>query len=643
MAYVTYTAKREIEKTGYSKTGTDLSAIDSDDSIDAATTDLSGLSTDQWLQAAGFVKNAGWFQVKSNSTSAKILTLTPPVNHLRLPGVTGNYASTPDSVSVSLTTDMDFRVKLSLIDWTPATVQSLLSKTSGGAGQLSYHVFLGTDGKLNLLVSSDGTAQNVGTSSVATGLVDGSTKWVRATRVSSSGLTKFFLSDDGVSWTQLGTDVSTGSGVTFDSTSEVRIGQSFTASPIPATGRVYYAEIRSSVDGTVVAAFDPTRGTRGVGSFVSATTETWTINSSGTPPALLQGPRIFDEGAEYLSLPGVAGNYASTPDSAANSVTGDLELIVRASLTDWTPAAIATLIAKWNTTGNQRSYALSVNTDGTLNLSWSADGTAVLSKNSTVATGFADGAIAWVRATLDVNNGAAGNDVKFYTSTDGVTWVQLGTTVTTAATTAVFNSTAVLEVGSMITGTSQLAIGRVYYASLLNGLAGPVAAVFDPGRAAAGASSLIAYTGETWTINTSGSPAAALVRTTPVTLTGYKRGLGQSYNIEFKAEQVDRAVKVKRSEQQPLDTSKPPETLLFGQHATISVLSEVFSEASQIQQFREFLASVSAGEIFTFDRYGTVASPVDPRQAQLESADYAEQRVMRTLQQRIPFTVRLLS
>lgn len=124
--------------------------------------------------------------------------------------------------------------------------------------------------------------------------------------------------------------------------------------------------------------------------------------------------------------------------------------------------------------------------------------------------------------------------------------------------------------------------------------------------------------------------------------TDYARIPGQSYNLEFKAEQVDRKVKFKRNEQRPIGGGAA-EVLFQYSDPTVDVLTEILSESSQVPQFREFLASVAAGEVFTFDRYGTIAAPVDPRQAQLESVGYDEKRVMTTMQQRIPFTVRLLS
>lgn len=632
MAYVTYIAKREIEPTGFSKTGTDFTALGSDDSFDAVTTNLSGLLIDQWLQAAGFVRNAGWFQVKSNSTSAKILTNTPPVTHLRLPGVAGNYASTPDSAANSVTGDLELRVKVSLVRWlNPSANQALISKLSA-AGQWSYDFYVDTAGKLALLTSPDGSASSVGTSTVVTGLTDGSAKWLRVTRTFVTGVIGFYMADDGVNWTQLGTNVSNTPGTIFNSTSELRVGVDLAANPHTA-GRFYYADVRGG--GIVVAVFDPTLGARGASSFVALTGETWTINTSGTPPAMLQGPLLTYEGAEYLSLPGVAGNNASTPDTAANSVTGDIDVRMKVSLASWVESGEKYLSNKG--TGD-RSWIFGV-ASGTSQLIFyaSADGSNWLDGTpqhfSSIATGFAAGSANWIRVT----RASASGTITYYTSPDGVVWTQLGTTIASTAG-ALHDSVNVLGVWQW----DGLHIGSVYYAELRNGIGGPVVASFDPGRAAAGATSLTAYTGEVWTVNTSGSPAAALVRATPVTITGYKRGYGQTYSIEFKAEQVDRKVKFKRNEQRPIGGGAA-EVLFQYSDAVVDVMTEIFSEASQVPQFREFLASVAAGEIFTFDRYGTIASPVDPRQAQLESVGYDEQRSMSTMQQRIPFSVRLLS
>ena len=634
MPSITYTAKREIEPTGFAKTGTDFSAIGSDDSIDAVSTNLSGLLTDQWLQAAGFVRNAGWFQVKSNSTSAKILTLTPPVTRLRLPGVSGNDATTPDSAAVSITGDIDLRARIAPTDWTnTAGTQEIIAKSATDSSQFSYLLRLNSDGTLTFYWSSDGSALLNGTSTVATGFVDGTTHWIRATLDVNNGAAgrdiRFYTSDDGIIWTQLGATVTQGTATSiFDGTASLRVGMRNTASNGVFTGRIYYAEIRTGFDGTgtVVAAFDPTRGTRGAGSLVALTGETWTINTSGTPPALLQGPLIQDEGAEYLSS---LNGYATTPDSAAISVTGNIELTTKVRYPNYSAPATSSGILSKDDGATNRDYNLYLHTDGKLHFLYSTDGSTITGRDaaSTVAVSFPANADAWFKATYNTGTGV----VQFLTSSDGVIFTQLGTNVPITSG-AIHNGT-----GQLVVGSTSFPGSRIYYGEVRNGIGGPVVAAFDSARAPAGAATLVAYTGETWMVGGSG----VLTRTTPVTVTGYMRGYGQSYGLDFNASALQRSTSVKRNVQQPIGGGAP-EVLLNRSESTIDVTTQLLSDA-QLLQWREILASVAAGEIFTFDPYGTIASPIEPHQAMLESEQYTEARLDVLMLYRISFTVRLLT
>jgi hypothetical protein len=169
-----------------------------------------------------------------------------------------------------------------------------------------------------------------------------------------------------------------------------------------------------------------------------------------------------------LTLPGVAGNYASVPDAAALDITSDITLVCRAAFTDWTPAAHQTLLGKWEGTG---AYLFRLLTTGRLRIDWVDSGGTPISAQSTANPTVSDGATLWCAVTLDVDNGAAGNDVKFWTSTDGVTWTQLGTTVTTAGTTSIRATTEVLSfgaygaAGASLPSTGTFSVARVYSGS----------------------------------------------------------------------------------------------------------------------------------------------------------------------------------
>jgi len=225
----------------------------------------------------------------------------------------------------------------------------------------------------------------------------------------------------------------------------------------------------------------------------------------------------------YLYLPGITGNYASTPDSAALSITGDIDIRIKVSLNDWTPNTEhgVPLVYKWHNgiePFSNMSYSFWVRGDlhvqgvaGHLAYAWSANGAdPTTEKYSGVAVGALDGSIKWLRVTHDVDNGAGGNDIKFYTSDDGVTWTQLGATQTTAGVTSLFDGVNPVAIGQNILSDQDL-VGKVYRVEIHNGIGGSIVALFDAEEASTNVSSFVSSTGETWTINTSGTNPAHIV------------------------------------------------------------------------------------------------------------------------------------
>lgn len=131
------------------------------------------------------------------------------------------------------------------------------------------------------------------------------------------------------------------------------------------------------------------------------------------------------------------------------AVGPDLDAWVDCSLIAWSGVTEQVLVSQYGASGS-RVFRLYVNTAGNIGLEWKTDGTngpsAVL---SSVSSGIAAGSRKRVRATLDVDNGASGYDAKFWLSDDGLTWTQLGTTITGAGVTSLFQTTSqVYEIGS---------------------------------------------------------------------------------------------------------------------------------------------------------------------------------------------------
>jgi hypothetical protein len=195
-----------------------------------------------------------------------------------------------------------------------------------------------------------------------------------------------------------------------------------------------------------------------------------------------------------------AGDYFSTPDSAAASITGNITLIVEAALTDWTPSSINVLVAKDNAT-TQRSYALTVQTNGTIRFNYSLNGSTLISITSSVAPSFIDGKKYHVAVERESSTGR----VRFYTSTDGKTFTQLGTEQT-GTSGSIYDSTSPVQFGNL-SALSYALVGKIYDSEAYAGLYitdKPNAIMkydFDPGDWVSGSTFTSKETGEVWTLN----------------------------------------------------------------------------------------------------------------------------------------------
>lgn len=216
----------------------------------------------------------------------------------------------------------------------------------------------------------------------------------------------------------------------------------------------------------------------------------------------------------YFSLDATSGNYASTPDASALDITGDIDLRARVAATDWTPSVSQFILGKSSTLGANRSYELRLETNGRPSLNLSANGTNIGKITATAAPSIADGAALWLRVTYDADTGSGSSATTFYTSSDGLTWTQLGSVVI-GTTLAIKSGNAVLSVGGgpsipVSNGANPFA-GNVYYAEVRDGINGTIVAKFDPLRFSAGALTSVATTGETWTITRTAPSHAYIV------------------------------------------------------------------------------------------------------------------------------------
>lgn len=249
-----------------------------------------------------------------------------------------------------------------------------------------------------------------------------------------------------------------------------------------------------------------------------------------------------------LFLPAGSTERAIGTDAAALDIVGDID--VRAELTPvaWggeTPEGRWTVMGKWAGV-NQHSWLLYMQDSGKPALSWSTNGLISTLSGADAPVAFAPGQRGALRATLDVNNGAGGWTVTYYTApTLAGPWTQLGTPhVTTSGTSSIFSSTATLDVGNL-SAVDATPIAREYHAiEVRDGIGGSVVANPDFEALASGANVWSDAAGRSWQANpgliTNVRTRAALEAsswtprwtnennvTTPIAAAGILRRLGQ--------------------------------------------------------------------------------------------------------------------
>jgi hypothetical protein len=180
-------------------------------------------------------------------------------------------------------------------------------------------------------------------------------------------------------------------------------------------------------------------------------------------------------GERYAYVPPTIGRTLSTPNAEISAVTGDIDIRVKLAPESWTPAGLSTIIGRYGAAG-ARSWTLSLNPTGTrLQFDWSTDGTnsfAVAPPPNLPV--FTANQTKWVRFTLDVDNGAGGYTATCYVSDDGITWTQVGQTVTSAGITSIYGGgTQDYELGGRGI-TAQLLPGKFFEAQIRNGIDGPI-------------------------------------------------------------------------------------------------------------------------------------------------------------------------
>lgn len=212
----------------------------------------------------------------------------------------GNNASVPDTAALKISGDIEIIVRYGPTFWDPATDQPLISKyaatTAGYEFRLNFDATLGFSARL---AASDIVVASTVIIPVPPA-VDGKDLWLKVTRVSSTGVIKFWYAVGGdntipTAWSQLGADVTTTSGNITTGTQTLVIGARTGGNQGP--GKYFRAIIRNAIDASTpanVLDVDFTTNTR-QNDFVATAGGTVTINraSTGRKTVMYQGRPLW--------------------------------------------------------------------------------------------------------------------------------------------------------------------------------------------------------------------------------------------------------------------------------------------------------------------------------------------------------------
>lgn len=262
---------------------------------------------------------------------------------------------------------------------------------------------------------------------------------------------------------------------------------------------------------------------------------------------------LAGSGDVFFKAPWSDNNTATrnltTADKASLRITGDID--IRADIWPYTwRSGIPTnssiqgmTIASRGTSSGNLSWVFYMLGDGTLKFRWYTDGTTsgAVSAISTTPVPVPSSGRLSVRVTLDVDNGAAGNTVTFYTGSSVTgTWTQLGSTVVQSGTTSIFAGTANIVFAGGGDGFPKFFSdisafgGKFYRGQIYSGIGGTLVADVDVTSRSIGDTSWTDTAGTPNTWNVTSTDGFARVTSHRVRFTGELSSLPQVWDITGK-------------------------------------------------------------------------------------------------------------
>jgi hypothetical protein len=229
----------------------------------------------------------GAYYGKIGRNTPLMVGIDTDATYLAINVFTGNRTTTanvttPDTGVLDIVGDIDIRVDVDLDSW--RDVMALASKWNETGNQRSWALAIYSSGRIGFDWSTNGTNDLAATSTVTVPIVTGRLAVRMTMAVSSGGTTinTFYTAPTiNDTWTQLGDPVVTaGTTNIFASTAALTLldNPNFSFSGSYIRGKMYAAEVRNGIGGTVVAAPDFTAQTNNATSFTDPAGRVWTLN-----------------------------------------------------------------------------------------------------------------------------------------------------------------------------------------------------------------------------------------------------------------------------------------------------------------------------------------------------------------------------
>lgn len=436
----------------------------------------------------------------------------------------------------------------------------------------AFMLRIDTDGRFSCYVSANGTSSSVSTVTLPHP-ADGQWFWFAVIiNFSDTGYcrARWYTSADGVTWAFIiNTDLAVAMtpGVT---TGDLVVGLQNPNAANPFKGRIGYVSLRANagntqvVGGIEVARFDATLNWQN-GKAVDPVGNTWDagflrrVNQAATYSALPAfalaygeywavqdtGSHYYSDGTrwrtiatgdEYIGMvfkgPGSTDQARAPLNPAVPVVTGDMSVVfhIKAPATAWPTSTWIGLGGHY--ISGSMSWWLGIYNDR-LYFNWSKDGTVMESTATRYSLPLALTLNQWyyIGVTHDVDDGAGGNVLKYWKSTDGINWTDISVATIVAAGTGVrYSTTSPLFVGSLGPSGLYPYLGEIRLMSVSSGIAaggqpaGIEKVVFRADEPWYGGTYLDPY-GTEWTASNAGLPMGALVSDVPSVASLYKSHL----------------------------------------------------------------------------------------------------------------------